>query len=94
MAFDLDDEELEATRKLFSTPTDEKVLKNIIAEYDARVEDSKTYSVTVPVSRKETIAMSNLLKRVKELEEDNNYLKEQLKDMYDSFQELLEEQEE
>ena len=69
MAFDLDDEELEATRKLFSTPTDEAVLRNIIAEYDARVEDSKTYSVTVPVSRKETIAMSNILKRLKELEE-------------------------
>lgn len=74
MAFDLNDEELKATRQLFRTLPDEEVLRNIIAEYDARVEDCKTYDVTVPISRKETIAIDNILRENQRLKEKQDRL--------------------
>lgn len=49
----------------------------------------KTMGGLLTPDKEELQAIENLINRVKELEEDNNYLKEQLKDMYDYFQELL-----
>lgn len=55
---------------------DIKTVENIIVEYSTQVEDYKFFSVPVRLDERDIEALENLLKRYKELEEENkNYKK-------------------
>jgi len=72
MSHDLDDEEYEATRKMFNKDSDIEILE----EYTKHDTDL----VNLPEYDAKTVykAIENLINRVKELEEENKYLKEQI----------------
>ena len=61
---------------------DIKILENVIVEYSTQVEDYKYYTVPVRLDERDIEVLENLLKAYRELEKENEELKEDIKNMY------------
>lgn len=53
---------------------DIEILKNLVAEYDAQREESKTTNTVIVIDNKDIKAIENLINRVKDLEKEEKEL--------------------